>query len=261
MPAQSVNSVERAATLLEALAEAGENGGGGGISALASRTGLPYATVHRLLTALTACGFARQEPDTRKYVLGPALIRLGMEARRTYGWWAQPYLEKLAELSGETANLATLDGDEVVYVGQAQGRQLVRMFTEVGNRVPAHTTAVGKVLLGYRGNAEIENLARRNGLHAKTPHTIVTVDRLIREVEAARKAGYAMDDEEAELGVRCIAVPVVGKVKGGTALAAISISAPAGRLSATRRREILPEMIRLAAAMAGDSARGSSAVP
>jgi IclR family acetate operon transcriptional repressor len=260
MPAQSVNSVERAAAVLDALARNG-GAGGAGVSTLATRTGLPYATVHRLLTALIACGYARQEADTRRYVLGPALIRLGLEARRTYGWWAQPYLEELAALSGETANLATLDGDEIVYVAQAESRQLVRMFTEVGNRVPVHTTAVGKVLLGFRTDAEIEELTRRRGLAPKTPHTIVTVQRLLREVRAARTAGYATDDEEAELGVRCIAVPVTAEGDPRRPLAAISISGPAGRLSSARRREILPEMIRLAARMAQESARATSAVP
>jgi IclR family acetate operon transcriptional repressor len=258
MAAQSVNSVERAARLLDALADAG---GGSGVSPLAAKTGLPYATVHRMLTALCACGYVRQESGSRRYVLGPALVRLGMAARRTYGWWAQPFLEELAELSGETANLASLDGDEIVYVAQAHSRhQMMRMFTEVGNRVPVHTTAVGKVLLGYRTRKEIEDLAQRRGLAPKTEHTITTVERLLEEVELARKAGFATDDEEAEIGVHCVAVPVVGGL-GREPIAAISISGPASRLSPDRRASIVPQMIRLAARMAEESTHGTTSLP
>ena len=252
--AQSVNSVERAARLLDAMAEAG---GGSGVSPLAAKTGLPYATVHRLLTALTACGYVRQEAGSRRYVLGPALVRLGTTARRAYGWWAQPYLEELAELSGETANLASLDGDEIVYVAQAQSSQMMRMFAEVGNRVPVHTTAVGKVLLGFRPRDEVTALAKRRGLAPKTPHTITTVDRLIEEVEKARVDGYATDDGEAELGVNCVAVPVVAE-GGREPLAAMSISGPASRLTPERRAEIVPAMIRLADRMAAEAEHGTT---
>jgi IclR family transcriptional regulator, acetate operon repressor len=255
VPAQSVNSVERAARLLDAMVEAG---GASGVSPLAATTGLPYATVHRLLTALTACGYVRQEPGSRRYVLGPALVRLGETARQAFGWWAQPYLEELAELSGETANLAALDGDEVVYVAQAQSRQMMRMFTEVGNRVPVHSTAVGKVLLGFRTRPEIVALAKRRGLAAKTQHTITTVERLLEEVEKSRIAGYATDDEEAELGVQCVAVPVIGK-DGREPIAAVSISGPVARLTPARRDAIVPEMIRLAKRMAEEAESGAAA--
>nr|BFE87930.1 hypothetical protein GCM10020093_105310 [Planobispora longispora] len=124
----TVQSVDRALDLLEALAG---HGGEAGISELAAATGLPYGTIHRLLRTLLDRGYVRQESD-RRYALGGALVRLGGMAERLVGVWAQPYLKKMVELSGETANMAVLEGDFIVYVAQAPSPRRLRMFAEVG---------------------------------------------------------------------------------------------------------------------------------
>ncbi|MGO4747854.1 IclR family transcriptional regulator, partial [Streptomyces sp. 2MCAF27] len=165
-----VQSLERAFDLLERMADAG---GEVGLSELSSSSGLPLPTIHRLMRTLVACGYVRQQPN-RRYALGPRLIRLGESASRLLGTWARPYLARLVEATGETANMALLDGDEVVYVAQVPSRHSMRMFTEVGRRVLPHTTGVGKALLADTPADEVRALLARTGMPAATQKTITT---------------------------------------------------------------------------------------
>jgi IclR family acetate operon transcriptional repressor len=229
----TVQSVERALDVLEALAD---HGGEAGLSEIAARTGLPYGTIHRLLRSLLSRGYVRQESD-RRYALGSALVRLGGAAERMVGVWAQPYLEKMVALSGETANLAVLEGDYVVYVAQAASPRRLRMFAEVGRRVLPHSTAVGKVLLAERADAAA--VLQRTGLPRRTDHTIVSLDAMLAELETVRAQGYAMDLGEEELGVHCMAVPVYN---GGKVIAALSISGPIERIESLDRDELAQSM-------------------
>ena len=141
--AGGVQSLERAFGILETMAKAG---GTLGLSQLATRVHLPLATTHRFVRTLVDLGYLRQEPS-RQYALGSKLIWLGESSAHMLGTWARPYLGDLVESLGESANLAMLDGDQIVYLGQVQSRQSMRTFTEVGRRVSPHCTAVGKVLL------------------------------------------------------------------------------------------------------------------
>lgn len=256
-PRGGVQSVERALRLLETLATAPE---GLGVSDLGQATGLAPATIHRLLATLVANGYARQEPATRRYTLGSALIRLGNTAGGLIGAWLRPYLAELVEVSGETANLAVLEDGCAAYVAQAPSRHRVRMFTEVGNRLPPHSNAVGKVLLAFRPRADVERILGRHGLPARTSRTITDRTTFLAELDRVVEQGYAVDTGEEEEGVRCLAVPVRGPT-GETA--ALSVSGPAERLDRPRRERILPHMLRLAddvsAALAGDGASGGQA--
>ncbi|MEV7908273.1 IclR family transcriptional regulator, partial [Streptomyces anulatus] len=135
-----MQSIERAFELLELLAAAD---GELSISQLASQSGLPMTTIHRVLRTLAGFGYVRQEPS-KIYTLGPRLIHLGATASRLLGAWSRQYLARIAEATGETTNLAVLDADQVVYVAQVPSRHYLRMFTEVGRRVPPHCTAAGK---------------------------------------------------------------------------------------------------------------------
>jgi IclR family transcriptional regulator, acetate operon repressor len=219
----SVQSVDRALQLLELLAQAN---GRLPISELAARSGLSLGTVHRLLASLGARGYVRQDAD-RRYALGTALLPLGDAATRLLGSWALPFLAQLAEACGETANLAVLEDDHVIYVAQAPGRHRMRMFTEVGRRVLPHTTAVGKVLMAWHDEDRVRRVVARLGLPERTPRTLTDPAAFGRELAAVRERGWAVDDEEEELGVRCLAVPVG---PGPQAVAAVSVSAPASRL-------------------------------
>ncbi|MEU8174312.1 IclR family transcriptional regulator [Microbispora hainanensis] len=225
----SVQSVDRALDVLEALSE---HGGQAGLSEIAATTGLPYGTIHRLLQTLLARGYVRQESD-RRYALGGALVRIGGVAERMLAVWAEPYLARLVELSGETANLAVLEGDYVVYVAQVPSPRRLRMFAEVGRRVLPHSTAVGKALLAGRDDAEA--VFRRTGLPRRTDRTITSVGELLEELDRVRARGYALDLGEEESGVHCMAVPVHD---GGRAFAAMSVSGPAERIDAIDREEL-----------------------
>lgn len=241
-----MQSVGRAVDLIEALATDHGEGAGLGVSQLSERTGLPYGTVHRLLATLAERGWVRQTPS-RKYALGPRLVEVGGAAGRLLSVWAQPFLLELMTISGETTNLAVLEGGEVVYVGQVASRHSMRMFTEPGRRLTAHDTAVGKVLLAGRPLREATAMIGAAGLPRRTPATITEPNVLLAELDAVRERGWAIDDGEHEIGVRCVAVPVAGD---GRALAAISVSGPEGRFTADAGTRIVPEMQRVAGALA-----------
>jgi IclR family acetate operon transcriptional repressor len=218
-----VQSVERAFAILESLAEAG---GELSLSQLAGNSGLPMPTIYRLIRTLVQGGYVRQLPS-RRYALGPRLINLGESASGMLSDWARPCLSRLVDELSETANLSMLDGERVTYVAQVPSPHAMRMFTEVGRRVHLHSTGAGKVLLARLEDKDVAELARRTGLPAQTEHTITDAAVLAEEVRTVRKRGYALDDGEQHIGVRCVAVPVLG----GPSAFALSISGPAVRLT------------------------------
>ena len=156
----TVQSIERAFGLLETMAD---HGGTMGLSQLAAESGLPLPTIHRLLRTLVDLGYLRQD-SSRQYVLGPRLIRLGESSARCSASGPSPHLDRLVAELGESANLAMLDGDEIVYVAQAQSRRAMRMFTEVGRRVLPHCTAVGKAIMARMPEDQVLDLLRRTGM-------------------------------------------------------------------------------------------------
>ena len=182
-PSGGVQSLERAFDLLERMADAG---GEVGLSELSVSSGLPLPTIHRLMRTLVACGYVRQQAN-RRYALGPRLIRLGESASRLLGTWARPYLARLVEETGETANMALLDGDEIVYVAQVPSKHSMRMFTEVGRRVLPHSTGVGKALLAEPPADEVRALLARTGMPAATEKTITTPDGFLAALEEVRR--------------------------------------------------------------------------
>jgi IclR family acetate operon transcriptional repressor len=248
-----VQSISRAFEVLEALAEHGPMG----LSRLAERTGLPLTTVHRLVGTLTSLGYVRPG-EGKEYSLGPGLIHLGERASRMVARWAMPHLSLLVDELGETANLAMLDGDRIVYVAQVPSRHSMRMFTEVGRSVHPHCTAVGKALLARLPDTDVLALIARTGLPAKTEHTIITPEALRTALDGVRATGYAVDDGEQEIGVRCVAVALD---EPSLALA-LSVSGPAPRMTDELERRAVPALTRAAAAfaadLAGDAAKGAT---
>lgn len=238
----TVQSVGRALDVLEALAHAGRPLGVGEVSEL---TGLPQGTAHRLLGSLHERGYVRRA-GSRKYSLGASAVRLADGAQRALARTARPYLAELVELSGETANVAVREGDDVVYVAQVSSPHTLRMFAEVGRHVPAHSTAVGKVLLAALSREEALRILRRTGLPARSPATITDLAAFEAELDLVAERGWASDEEEQEVGVRCVAVPV------GTpdaALAAISVSGPAERFAGCRTEGLVEAMQRVGRAL------------
>jgi IclR family acetate operon transcriptional repressor len=193
----------------------------------------------------------RQLPS-RRYVLGPRLIQLGEVASRTLGTWARPHLSQLVDAIGETANLAMLDGDRVVYAAQVPSRHSMRMFTEVGRRVHLHCTGVGKVLLAGLPEDDVRGVLARAGMPAQTPRTLTDPEALLAQLQAVTAQGYAVDDGEQEAGVRCVAVPV----PGGAPAAAISVSGPEGRLVMNTVPRVVSLLQSAAAALAAELTAG-----
>jgi IclR family transcriptional regulator, acetate operon repressor len=244
-----VQSVVRAFELLELIAD---SGGTTNLSQLAHRCGLPLATIHRLLRTLVDLGYVRQQPS-REYALGPRLIPLGERSGRMLGSWGRPYLARLVDELGETANLAMLDGDQIVYVAQVPSRHSMRMFTEVGQRVQPHCTAVGKALLSSLPAEQVQAILRRTGMPAHTDRTIVDPTALAERLEWSREHGYATDEGEKEIGVRCVAVPVLG----APARIAMSISGPAPRMTDAVVERAVPVLLTVARALSEDLSGGS----
>lgn len=245
-PRRSVQSVDRALDLLEALVAAD---GEVSITALAARTGLHVSTVHRLLSTLLRRGYVRQNNETSRYYAGAKLATLG-EGRSRYGELrlrARPVLRAITEQTRETANLVVIDDLAAVYIETVPSPQVVRLFTAVGNRVPLHATGAGKCLLAALPSARRDALLDRLELRSFTPHTIVERGALGRALDEARERGFVIDDEEYDEGVRCVAVPVGGM---SDAIAAISVSAPANRLTRQRCLELVPLLKRSAQELA-----------
>ena len=227
----SVQSVERSLDILEAL---GASGSPVGIVDLAQRTELHVSTAHRLLSTLISRGYALQDPQTNKYALGLRVLQLASQAIKDSDLRsiAKPFLQRLMETTQETANLVVLDCDDAVYIEQVEGPRLVRMFTKIGRRVPLHCTGVGKVLLSHLPEERIDAIIAKRGLPAFTPKTITDPNSLKTELRSVRAQGFALDNEEQEEGVRCVAAPVYDR--DWQPVAAISISAPVTRLTTQR---------------------------
>lgn len=225
--AQRVQSLDRALDLLEALSGADELG----VSELAAQTGLVPSTTHRLLGTLVDRGYAAQNPATGRYLLGYKLLQLtgGLSDRmarlRTA---ARPHLEAIQDETGETTNLCVLEGRNVVYVDSVSGTRSVRLFTDIGHAIPAHTSGAGKALLAWRDPIDVEALLGGSELPASTPRTLTTLGALQDDLAKIRRRGYSTDNEEHELGVGCVATPILNRA--GAPLAAISVSGPTTRI-------------------------------
>jgi DNA-binding IclR family transcriptional regulator len=222
-----VQSVDRALDVLEALGAADHLG----VSEVAARTGLVVSTAHRLLAGLADRGYVRQTAAHGHYALGFKVLELAgtVQARAAaLTSLARPHLESISQATSETTNLVILDHDRVVYVDQVPGVHNVRMFTQVGSSALAHTTASGKAILAHRPAELISQLypPDREPLESLTSHTKTTVEALRSDFTRIRRHGYAIDNEEHEDGVSCVAAPVFGAV----AFSAISISAPTTRI-------------------------------
>ena len=230
-PKNLVQAIERASFLLNIL---GQNPQGISIRNLSLEVKLPKATTHRLLSSLLYFGYVRQDPNTRNYFLGFKLVELGnlllnqLDIRKE----AELSLRQLAEKTRETVHMVFLDHDEIVYVEKVEGDRNpggLRMGSRVGLRSPAHCCAVGKVLLSFLPEDDLDRLLKKRKLVPRTENTIITLPQLKEHLKTVRMQGYAMDDEENEKGIRCVAAPIYDE--SGNAVAAVSISGPAFRVT------------------------------
>jgi len=231
-----IRSVERAFGLLELLAHSDAPMG---VCELADVTQLPQATVHRLLTTLVKLGYVSKDRETRRYTLGLRTFSLhGSVLRNMHlGIQAMPVMKALMARVEETVHLAVLSEGEVLYVDRVEGLYAPpSMYTYIGKRVPAHCTALGKAMLAHLPCEMVTDILKRRGMHQMTAKTIVNPQVLEQEFERTRKRGFAVDNEEIEDGIRCIAAPI--RDYTGAVCAAISISGPKTRVRPDREAEL-----------------------
>lgn len=201
-----------------------------GVTELARRLALGKSTVHRLLVTLAAEHLVEQNPQTGKYRLGLKVYELGalVSVHMDLHEAAIGQLHELRNRTGETVQLAVLDGREVVYVERLESSHTLRLFGRVGHRNQAHCTSTGKVLLAALPDAALVRLLDGWALEAKTPYTITDPEAFRAELDAVRARGYAENMNEAEIGVASVAAPVRGAA--GDVVAALSVAAPVMRL-------------------------------
>jgi DNA-binding IclR family transcriptional regulator len=223
---ETVRSVRWAFDILDLV---GSNGHGLTFADITATLVVPAVTTHRILATMTGTAYLRLDESTGRYYLGPAITRITNDVlamRTRFRDLGQTYLHELVERTGETANLAILDGLEAAYLDQVHTSRMLRAQTYL--RVPLDCSGTGKVLLAFQTDSVREAILRRLTLQRCTPNSSRSLAELRRRLATIRDTGIGYDDEEMELGVRCIAAPVTVT---GTIVAAISIAGPATRVS------------------------------
>jgi len=252
----TVRALEKGLNILEYLSRVREEID---LSTLAKQTRIPKSTLLRLVNTLKKFNFVQQDPKTQKYQIGWAFIYLGKIASDffTLPNVVRPYLEELAQRTGETASLVVLEGDHAVYVDQVVSQNIIKGIPPIGSRLGLHCTASGKILLSALSDEELHRFLRGRVLEKKTEKTITKKWDLKREVKKIAVQGYAFDDEETEIGGRCVAAPILDRE--GKTVAALSIVGPTSRIRETdleRLAKIVKEIAGRASSALGYSSKG-----
>jgi DNA-binding IclR family transcriptional regulator len=238
-----IHTVRNALRVLEAFRDELELG----VTELARRLNLHKNNVFRILATLEQQGYVEQVGENEAYRLGVRCLELGRAygASRSVLSLARPLLEDLVRRSGESAHLGELRELEVIHLAGEQGDQIVQTSLRVGRALPAHCTALGKVLLACSRPDEQERFDREwigRGLLARTPRTLVDRDKLLEHLHGVATQGFAMDLEECERGLTCAAAPIYDA--GGRLVGALSVSGPAFRLSEDAlQRSVVPAVL------------------
>jgi IclR family transcriptional regulator, KDG regulon repressor len=241
-----VQVLDRALAILDTLAADGPDLSLGEIS---EKLGLHKSTAHRLVMVLERHNLIERNSVNGRYRLGLKLFELGTRAvsKLDLRERARPFLERLVLETSETVHLCVLDDSEMLYLDKVEPARSVRMATSVGRRNPPHCTAVGKAIMAYLPDRQVEEIIRKQGMKAMTPHTITSFLELKKELVAVRERGYAIDNEEIEEGVRCVSCVV--RNFSGEPLAAISVSAPAFRLTSEKVKDLAQPVLAAAHAL------------
>ncbi len=238
MDKNRVQSVERTFTIINALSQAPD---GAPLSELTSVTALNKSTVHRLLNSLMMLGYVSQDGRTGRYQLTIKMFEVGSRVidKLDVNVISRPYLEKLSAETGEAVHLVVRDGNDIVYIFKEDsgiGSSSVRMSSRVGLRSPMYCTAVGKSILAELPLDEVENIWKTSKIVKHTPNTITSFEDLKEQLKIIRDRGYAIDNEENELGVRCVGACLLDYSKN--IAGAFSVSVPISRMDDNRLREI-----------------------
>jgi DNA-binding IclR family transcriptional regulator len=235
-----IQSLARGLTILDIL---GKSQAGASITEVADILGVDKGSASRLMSTLAKHGYSEKNPVTHRYTLGPQIIRLSgsLLTRIPLHESAKPYLKQLMERTGECAHLAILAQANALYIDQVESPASLRVNVRVGQIAPLHCTALGKILLAYN------SMELPAPLEAFTPKTITDPEALYQHLEAVRRQGYALDNEEFDLSICCIAVPIYdfpNKVVG-----AMGISGPATRLTTEKLPELIAAVVEVGKAL------------
>ncbi|MEM1074780.1 MAG: IclR family transcriptional regulator [Pseudomonadota bacterium] len=213
----------------------------------------PKATLYRLLQTLTSQHMLTYDSEAQTYSLGLRLVRLahGAWAQSALAPIARPYIDRLSAEVGHTVHLAQLDNAQVLYVDKRNAAQPVEMFSDAGKVGPAYCTGVGKAMLAFLPERDLARALERQSFHKFTAHTYVTPDALCAELEAVRLRGYALDREEHEDGIICIAHPILSA--SGTVLGGLSITGTTTNLTLHQLETLVPRLAQAATAIASDA--------
>lgn len=232
-----VQSLTRGLSILEAL---GKAEGGLTLTDIAHRVVLAPSTAHRLLSTLEKMGYVYQAGDLGLWYVGLQAFAVGTTFLQNRDFVAQshPYMRRLMEQSGETANLGILDGTEAVFIDQVQCREMMRTIVRLGSRVPLHASGVGKAIFASLPDEQIDAILKVKGLPRITDNTITSPETMWATVRVIRQRGWSFDDEEHALGTRCVASPIYDE--HGEVLGAISLAGPSSRLPDARIKQLGP---------------------
>ena len=220
--------------------------GGQGVTELAEKLSLHKSTAHRLIMVLESSRYVEKDGETGKYRLGSRIIELGLSALSKLDIYqiARPHLRDLVTETGETAHIGVMRGDEIVSLVNWESTQALRTPSTIGTRHPSHCSSLGKAILAFSPPEEVDRFLRDRTLEGYTRHTITTSDLFRKELESIRRAGFAVDDEEREDGLRCIGAPVFSC--SSEVVAAVSIAGPAFRVTRDRTSALAAAVMRSA---------------
>ncbi len=235
-------SIDKALDLLEFLSA---NEQETGITEISKKLHMGLSTVHRIVSTLKSRGYVIQNQQTTKYRLGIKLFELGCAVQSTKRLVeiTKPYLRQLSQSTNETANLAILEGKEVIYLAKAESSEVLTTNIKVGTRLPAHCTALGKALLVFISDWEFESLYKSDEpLSSLTSKSISSLEELKKDLKKVKEQGYAVDREEYKIGINCISVPIFGR---NEAIAAISITGPSSRFTIDEMEKVKDRLINI----------------
>jgi len=231
-----VQSINRAIQILRCF----ENGNKLGLTEISTAVGLHKSTTYGLITTLKNNGLLDKNEDTGKYQLGVELFRIAANVQMDLREICSPHIRQISEYTGETVNLVIPDGINVIYIEKQESDHSVKISTSIGKRLPMYCTGVGKAILAYLPAQEASSILDRTMLVPYTKNTLTSKESLIKQMEQTRESGYAVDMEELEYGLVCVAVPIINHQR--RPIAALSCSGPKQRMSGERIESIFSEM-------------------
>ncbi|WP_341877932.1 IclR family transcriptional regulator [Defluviitalea saccharophila] len=223
-----VQSVDRTLSILEVLSDYED---GLGLAELSMKLDLHKSTVHRLLSTLIIKGYVEQDAITNKYKITLKLFELGSKriANMDILEIAKPYLKELMEKTNEVVHLVIRENTDIIYIDKVESETTIRMHSRIGRRSPMYCTAVGKAMMAWLHEKEVEDIWNKSDIQQYTAFTITNLEDMKTELNLIKQKGFAMDEQENELEVRCIGAPIFDYT--GKPCAAISISGPITRMT------------------------------